>query len=77
MILKKVFLVLTLLLLSFTFLPSKSADYYVGNKSTKVYHMPGCGYVKKIKANNKVIFDSIKKASSAGYSPCKKCKPNI
>ena len=42
---------------------------FVASKNSKIYHLPDCGYAKKIKDENKIWFKSAKKAEEAGYSP--------
>ena len=53
-----------------------AADYkYVGSKKSNKYHNPDCRWAKKIKPSNLVTFTSAEEARSAGYVPCKVCKP--
>ncbi len=57
--------------------PSATDDtyQYVGNKSSKKFHLPSCESVADMSDKNKVYFDSKKQASDEGYIPCKQCKP--
>ncbi|ADQ41549.1 hypothetical protein Calkr_2081 [Caldicellulosiruptor acetigenus I77R1B] len=57
--------------------PSSSvSEYaYVGNSNTKKFHYSWCTWAKKIAPNHKVYFKSREEAVSAGYVPCKVCKP--
>ena len=48
---------------------------YVGSVNSDVYHDPECEWAQRIKADNLVRFDSPGEASSAGYRPCKVCRP--
>ena len=48
---------------------------YVGSINSDVYHYLWCSYVKNIKEENKIYFSSSQEARSAGYRPCKVCKP--
>ncbi|WP_312647525.1 stalk domain-containing protein [Aminipila sp.] len=48
---------------------------YVGNSSTKKYHKLDCRYADSIKAENVVYFKTKTDATTAGYEPCKVCKP--
>ena len=64
-----VFLVLFLVLT-----PALSGQYWGSSKSHK-YHYPSCRWAKKIKAGNKIVFDSPQEARQAGYQPCKVCSP--
>ncbi|MBR1396361.1 MAG: hypothetical protein IJ563_02360 [Selenomonadaceae bacterium] len=52
-----------------------AATTYVGNASSHKFHYPSCRWAKKINSNNRVTFDSRQEAVSAGYVPCKVCKP--
>ncbi len=42
---------------------------FVASKNSKVYHLPDCQYVKRIKDANKIWFKSAKEAGEMGYSP--------
>lgn len=54
--------------------PSKAA--YVLNTNTKKFHRPECSSVYDIKdKNRKEFFGTREEAISAGYVPCKRCKP--
>ena len=48
---------------------------FVGNKNSKVYHLPDCSSVEKTKDKNKVNFNTKEEAENQGYSPCKACNP--
>lgn len=50
---------------------SQAADYYIGNKNSKVYHVPSCSGLPAEK--NRVIFETLTDAVSSGYSPCSRC----
>ena len=47
----------------------------VGSATTKKYHRPDCRFVKKIKPENLIYFESPKEAESQGYVACKVCNP--
>lgn len=47
----------------------------IGETYTGVYHRPACPKVESIKSGVKE-FENTKEAEAAGYSPCKRCKPN-
>jgi methylphosphotriester-DNA--protein-cysteine methyltransferase len=53
--------------------PVPVAAGYVGNKEAKIYHLPGCKLVIKIKPENKVVFATKEEAVQAGYAPDKIC----
>jgi len=45
----------------------------IGNKNSKIYHYPWCSGAKNMKEENKVIFNTIEEAKSAGYRPAGNC----
>ncbi|MFL6286089.1 MAG: Ada metal-binding domain-containing protein, partial [Pyrinomonadaceae bacterium] len=47
----------------------------VGNRSLAIYHLPDCAWADKIARQNRVEFDSPAVAHSAGFRPCRVCKP--
>ena len=49
------------------------AATFVGNKSSKLFFPSDCSYVKLIKADNKVTFNSSADAIAAGYKASSKC----
>jgi len=49
------------------------ADTYIGNKSSKKFHLPTCSYLPD--RDHQVTFDSREDAIAAGYSPCGHCHP--
>ncbi|MFI5205809.1 MAG: Ada metal-binding domain-containing protein [Candidatus Paceibacterales bacterium] len=55
----------------------KSADSvtmtFVGNKSSKLFFPANCSYVKLIKVENKVVFNTFADALAAGYKASSKC----
>lgn len=57
--------------------PPTSPDIeYIGNVSTKKYHVPSCGSVKQMKESNKFYYTGGREDMiSMGYVPCKKCNP--
>ncbi len=44
---------------------------YVGNKNSKILHLPSCGSLPK--EENRAYFESYDDAIAAGYTPCSKC----
>lgn len=52
-----------------------SQHRYIGNKSSRVFHLGSCKSVNKMSAKNKVYFGSREQAAESGYSPCGYCKP--
>ena len=51
------------------------AANYVGNANSKKFHYTDCSAAQKMKASNRVTFNSREEAVAAGYVPCKKCSP--
>lgn len=51
------------------------ASNYVGNATSKKFHYSDCSAAQKMKASNRVEFNSRDEAIKAGYIPCKKCQP--
>lgn len=51
------------------------ASNYVGNANSKKFHYADCSAAQKMKASNRVEFNSRDEAINAGYIPCKKCQP--
>lgn len=47
----------------------------IGSRTLGIYHLPDCEWVDKIAARNRVEFDSPAPAQSAGFRPCRVCKP--
>ncbi|UCC29673.1 MAG: hypothetical protein JSU86_15895 [Phycisphaerales bacterium] len=58
---------------------SRSADTpaapFVGSRHSTIFHQAACGHAKRIKATNRVYFNTAGEAQSAGRIPCKTCSP--
>ena len=53
-----------------------SVTQYVINTNNKKVHLPSCGSVKNIKAENKkTVKDSLNHLMEEGYTPCGTCLP--
>lgn len=52
-----------------------SGTKVVASKDSEKYHLPTCGSVKNIKAENLVTYESAIDASKAGKTACGVCKP--
>lgn len=50
---------------------------YVGNKSTKVYHISECTFAGKISSGNRIYFSSRSEAESRGYRRCYYCGDDV
>jgi micrococcal nuclease len=48
---------------------------FIGNSSTKIFHLAECRTILEMAASNRTWHDTIEKAESRGYRPCKVCKP--
>lgn len=46
----------------------------IGNKNSKIYHLPGCPGYKTVSEKNQVVFKSAAEAEAAGYTRAKNCK---
>ena len=47
------------------------------SKESHVYHLPSCNHAKRIKDENRIVFDSPQWARAARYAPCAQCKPPV
>lgn len=54
-------------------IPVVKSTKYIGNKNSKKFHRTTCSSLPM--PSNQVIFNSRETAISAGYAPCKRCKP--
>jgi methylphosphotriester-DNA--protein-cysteine methyltransferase len=57
-------------------IPQEKEVKIVGSKIRDKYHLSTCEWAKKIWKENLIVFKSIEAADSAGYKPCKVCKPD-
>lgn len=48
----------------------------IGNKNSKVYHLPGCSSYSRVSEKNQVKFDSAAEAEKAGYKLAGNCSAN-
>jgi ATP-dependent helicase IRC3 len=49
---------------------------FVGSMYSNKYHLPSCGWAKKIPLEDLVSFPNIGAAKDLGYLPCRVCNPN-
>ena len=54
---------------------SRFREYYVANANSDVFHRPGCRWAQKIKADNKLVFDSCREARLQEFKACSLCRP--
>ena len=48
----------------------------IGNKNSKIYHLPGCAGYTKVSEQNQVKFPSAEEAEKAGFRIAKNCSAN-
>jgi hypothetical protein len=53
----------------------KAGYNFIGNTTTKVFHLPSCPSAKQISDKNAAFYKTCKGAMKSGYTPCKICKP--
>jgi flagellar biosynthesis protein FlhF len=56
--------------------PASAEPGLVANRSSDLYHSPGCKWVRKIKAENLVRFASSVEAEARHFIPCRNCNPD-
>lgn len=54
-----------------------TANKFVASKVAHKYHYTWCKWAKRINAENLIVFNSPDQAISAGYKPCRVCKPPV
>jgi flagellar biosynthesis protein FlhF len=57
--------------------PHRPRGNYVANHRSVHFHKPECSWAKRIKPENRVVFESVEEADSQKYSPCKTCCSDI
>src|ERR1044072_2218329 len=50
-----------------------SSGVIIGNKNSKIYHVPGCSTYNSVSEKNRVTFNSADEAEKAGYKKAKTC----
>jgi deoxyribonuclease-1 len=45
----------------------------IGNKNSKIYHVPGCSTYNSVSEKNRVLFNTTGDAEKAGYRRAKTC----
>jgi flagellar biosynthesis protein FlhF len=56
---------------------SRFRDHYVANHNSILFHHPECAWAKRIKPENRIVFQSVEDAASKQYIPCKTCCSHI
>lgn len=52
---------------------TSSSGQIVGNKNSKIYHVPGCSSYHTVSEKNRVFFKSAEEAEQAGFRKAKNC----
>ena len=52
-------------------------DHYVANHKSVHFHSPECAWAKRIKPENRIVFESVEAAVIKKYTPCKTCCGDI
>lgn len=55
--------------------PGSIYEIYIGNSTTKKFHLTSCAWADKIKPENEVRLSSYDDYINKGYLPCKTCNP--
>ncbi|MFP3870268.1 MAG: thermonuclease family protein [Syntrophobacteria bacterium] len=50
-------------------------DFYLGNRSSWVFHRPDCPFGLSMAPGNRIRFQSRYEAFFRGFSPCRRCRP--
>ena len=54
---------------------AQSGVRYFGSDTTRIFCFPTCRYNKTLTERHRVTFGSEAQARTAGYRPCKVCRP--
>ena len=55
---------------------SESANYFIANQNSDIYHVPNCKWNRMIKEENIIVFDSVAEADRKMFKPCRSCSPD-
>ena len=55
--------------------PTGNSELYIGNASTKKFHLPDCASARNIQEEKRVEFQTRLEAVLQGYEPCGRCNP--
>ncbi len=56
---------------------SGSANYFIANQNSDIYHVPNCKWNRMIKEENIIVFESVAEADRKMFKPCRSCSPDI
>jgi O-6-methylguanine DNA methyltransferase len=54
---------------------ARAGQRYVGSDTTRIYCFPTCRHARRVQPRHTVSFSSAAAARSAGYRPCRVCRP--
>ena len=54
---------------------ARSGVRYYGSDTTRIYCFPTCRHARRVTDQHRVLFGSEAQAATAGYRPCKVCRP--
>ena len=54
---------------------SEDDPIYIGNRLSRVFHLPECFSAVRTGSKNRVTFSTPQQALSEGFTPCKNCRP--
>jgi len=52
---------------------SNGSSQIIGNKNSKIYHVPGCSTYNSVSEKNRVLFNTAEEAEKAGFRKAKNC----
>jgi methylphosphotriester-DNA--protein-cysteine methyltransferase len=52
---------------------SNSQEPIIGNKNSKIYHVPGCSSYHSVSEKNRMLFNTAEEAEKAGFRKAKTC----
>ena len=53
--------------------PAPAADVFISSKNSNVFHRSTCPFVRRIKKENLILFESLRAALRSGRRSCRKC----
>lgn len=56
-------------------LHTTSAEGWMGNAASRVLHRTDCGWGRRMRSENRVVFHRLWDAFWEGYAPCRRCRP--
>lgn len=56
---------------------SRFQDHYVANYHSILFHRPECAWAKRIRPENRIMFETVEEALAKEYIPCKTCCSHV